>query len=62
METECGTEGTPVDVVTYHFGFEPRRPGVAGYNQQPKRKDVKDSVHISADTKPLPTTFDVFFY
>lgn len=46
MKTECVTDGILDDVVTYHFGFEPRRPRVAGYNQQPKRKDIQDLVQI----------------
>ena len=36
---------------TYHSRFEPGRPRVAGYNQPPKRKDVKDLVQIPTNKK-----------
>lgn len=62
MQTVCATDGIPVDVVTYHFGFEPRRPREAGYNQQPKRKDVKDLVQISVNTKLVSTTIYALFH
>lgn len=45
---------------TYHFGFEPRRPRVAEYNQQPKRKGRKDLVQVSINTKPKSTIIYAF--
>lgn len=40
---------------TYHFGFEPKRPKGAWYNQQPKRKDVKDLIQIFIHTRLTST-------
>lgn len=51
-----------IDMVTYHFGFELGRPRAAGYNQQPRRKNVKDSVQISVNRKLLSATIYAFFH
>ena len=60
MKTEPVPAGPPADVATYHLDFEPRRPRVAGYNLQPKRKDGKDLVQISINTKVVTTTICFF--
>lgn len=36
---------------TYHSGSEPMTPRGAGYNQPPRRQDVKDSVQIPTNKK-----------
>lgn len=58
--TECVTDRILGNAATYHFGFEPRRPRVAGYNQQPTRKGIKDSVQLSVHTDLITTTICVF--
>lgn len=58
--TECVTDGILGDVVTYHSGFEPRRPRVAGYNQQPTRKGIQDSVQTSVHRDLITTTIYVY--
>lgn len=62
MNTGHVTDGILIDMVTYHFGFELGRPRAAGYNQQPRRKNVKDSVQISVNTKLLSATIYAFFH
>lgn len=61
MNTEHVTDGILIDMVAYHFGFEPGRPRVVGYNQQPRRKNDKDLVQISVNTKLLSATIYAFF-